>query len=248
MSSCRRGISLHPEGQVPTSRYTGGMFANRPDRPETRILRRIIARRESLGLTQKEVAARIARSDLYGSYTHGSYRNLETTNFEDDSKPRTALNRQLVVALSEALECVVSDLASEDELTAVRPVPYRKAQWPDFMLEEIDRHSRKTKVPQPSLTAKRLDAYIQQHGYTYKFFAEKLTECGYAITAKQLSLAIGRTSNATIRYRHMNYALCEAAVKVFQGPLRRNEFRIEWLIQCRDDGRCPHCYPILISA
>jgi len=222
-------------------------MTNSTERPETRIMKRVIARRESLGLTQRHVSERIARSDLYGAYTHGSYRNLETTDYEDGSRPRNALNRQLVLALSEALECLVSDLATDEELSAIRPVPYRRAQWPEFMLQEARSKGANERVPQPALTANRIRAYMTQRGpYTISFFAELLTGHGYKISSSQLNRAIGNKRNASALYRHMNYALCAAAASVFRGPMKTEEFDIEWLLSCRENY-CPHCDSRLMS-
>lgn len=212
------------------------------------IIRRIVDRRKELGLTTKQVAERVANSELYGHYTHGTLRNLENQDFEDPSNPRTTLNRQLVIALSEALECDVSMLANHRELEAIRDVPYRRAQWPAFMLDDEKENSPGGPVPQPGKTASIIDAYRQQYGYgNYTYFAHSIANNGYRITPKQLVQAIGERRKWSFTRKYVTYELCEAVAKLFRGPSHKDEFHAEWLITCRTDGRCPHCDPRLIT-
>lgn len=224
--------------------YTRDMFG--PEKPETKIIRRVIRARELRGMTSEDVARAVNASPLYGTYAPGSLRNLERTDFESDAKPRTTLNVLLVKALASVFGVSVSDLATDDELRALRDEPYRRAQLP-ISLQRADRANaaKGTPVPSPHMTRKRLTAYMQQGKYPPRDFAELLTKNGYPMTSQRLRDALNPDKpNAS---RVFTYEFCDAAAKVFRGKgLMSSEFEPEWLIQCRAD-HCPHCYPILIE-
>lgn len=222
------------------------MFDNQPLRPETMILRRIIDRRKELGLTTKQVAERVANSELYGAFTHTTLRNLETQNFEDPANPRTTLNKQLIIALSEALECDVSMLANHRELEAIRDVPYRRAQWPEFLLEQMQDNKPRNTVPMPSITAKRIDAYRQQYAYrSHAEFAKRVREFGYSVSDRDMQMILRENPSSQAQKRVITYEFCEAVARVFRGRMNTEEFPAEWLIKCQD--RCPHCDPRMIT-
>jgi hypothetical protein len=216
--------------------------------PQRQIQQRVLARAKAIGMSSEEVAANVHNSPLYGEFSYGTYRNLVTEEFEPGRKPRTTFNKQLLIALSAVLECTVNDLATEDELSAIRDAPYRRAQWPDFMLEKEVNGNLRTRVPTPGKTASILNAYMKQYGLTsYTNFAHSLSNNGYTITPKQLVRAIGPNRNANMTRKWVTYELCNAAASVFErvDPFHA-EFKAEWLITCRE-GRCPHCDPRLIS-
>lgn len=224
--------------------YTRDMFG--PEKPETKIVRRMIRARELRNMTSRDVAERVNASPLYGTYTHGSHRNLERTDFESGTAPRTALNVMLVTAVADALGMPVSDLASAEELSALRDKPYRKAQWP-ISLQNQDRSNspKGTSVPGPSTTAKRLTAYMAQGHYSTRDFAELMTKYGYRMSTARLRDALSG-ENPQLTQRVITYEFVDGAARVFRGPRNSTQFESEWLIRCRPD-HCPHCHPILIE-
>lgn len=239
----KRGFPYSPVGPPYSPRYTRDMT-----NPQTMIQQRIIARAKEIGLPPEQIARRVNASELYGEFSHGTYRNLVTEDYENSVKPRTTINKQLVIALSEALECFVSDLATEYELQGIRDLPYRRAQWPQFLLDDIQEKTPGGPVPQPGKTANIIDAYRAQYGYgNYTYFAQSISNNGYRITPKQLVQAIGNRRKWSFTRKYVTYELCEAVAKLFRGPSHKDEFHAEWLITCRTDGRCPHCDPRLIT-
>jgi transcriptional regulator with XRE-family HTH domain len=209
------------------------------------IMRRVVARRKELGLSQNEVGRRVANSDLYGKYSEGTYRNLENENFELTDNPRTTLNKQLVTALSEALECTVSDLATEYDLEGIRAVPYRRAQWTDDMLDELAQEKPRTTVAAPRMAAKRIRAYAMQHAYnTATEFAKAMRGYGYQISDRNMQRIWEHDPDAKVLQRVVTFEFCEAVAKVFRGRLQKDHFDTQWILKCHD--RCPHCYPIMI--
>jgi len=221
-------------------------FANgSPMRPETNIVDRVYTRRLALGLTQKEVAERVHNSELYGTYTHSAYRSLETQDFENHVRPRNTLNKQLVIALSEALECQVSDLATEYELEAIRVMPYRRAQWPNFALEKEAEEAPSNSVPSPDMTAKRLHAYLKQHGLNS---TEDIGRAARRYYIEESNTSIYRTFSGKSEHQKTRAkVLSYENLARFTTLLRSRGtpgFRTEWLLQCTD--MCPHCDERLI--
>jgi len=213
--------------------------------PQTKIMRRVVERRKALGLTQKAVSDRIANSELYGEYTATSYRNLETQNFEDESKPRDALNKQLVIAISEALECTVPEIATEYELECIRERPYRRKQWPEFMLKEESDENPSRAVPSPDRTTLRIHAYMRQAGYSTvpdigrvmrRFYIEETDKTLYRVFNM-------KSENRKVRARVVTYEMLEKLTTLFRNRGTPG-FRTEWLLQCTD--MCPHCDERLI--
>lgn len=232
-----------PNGPPDSPRYTEDMT-----NPQTMIQQRIIARAKELGMSPEEIAASVAVSPLYGEFTHSTYRNLVTWDFECGRANRVTFNRQLIIALSEVLQCHVSDLATDYELQSIRELPYRRAQWPAFLLEKDAETSTGKSVPMPGKTASIVVAYMKQRGpYSFPNFAARLTSVGYPINGRQLVRAIGPNRNANYTRRYVTYEFCEAVARIFRrGPFGPEEFEPEWLINCNPD-RCPHCDPRLIS-
>lgn len=218
-----------------------------PEKPETKIVRRMIRAREVRNMTSRDVAERVNASPLYGTYTHGSHRNLERTNFESPDAPRTTLNVMLVTAVADALGMPVEELATADELSALRDRPYRRAQWPiSLQNQDRERAPKGRVVPSPVMTQKRLTAYMAQGRYSVRDFAELLTRNGYRMSTQRLRQALD-PDNPTMAARVFTYEFTEAAAIVFRGTRgAQSTFDPEWLIRC-NDGRCPHCYPILID-
>ena len=215
--------------------------------PQTRIQRKINDRVKALGLKQGEVAARVNDSDLYGEFTHGTFRNLVTWDFECDRKPRTTFNKQLIIALSEALECHVSDLASDYELSTIRDLPYRRNQWPENLIEEQRAVNPKSTVTAPKMTAARIVAYANQHAYhNATDFADALKGVGYRVSSRRLRHVFDyKNAPGELLARIVTFELCEYVARVFQGRMRRERFDTQWILTCQD--RCPHCDPRLIS-
>lgn len=210
------------------------------------IQQRIIARVKALGFTTQEVAEGVDRSELYGEFTYGTYRNLVTWDFESDRKPRTTFNKQLVIALSAVLECSVSDLATEYEMQSLRDVPYRRAQWPAFMLEEIAESNPKTTVAAPRRAIQRITAYAQQHAYNSAAeMAEALRRVGYPMSERKMQRLTNSGTESKYLQRHVTFELCQAFARVFRGRLNRDPFDVQWILTCQD--RCPHCHPIMIN-
>ncbi len=217
--------------------------------PQTKIQQRIRAKAKELGMSPEEISESLALSPLYGEVSYSTYRNLVTWDFESGRANRVTFNKQFLIALSSVFECPVSELATDYEMESIRDLPYRRAQWPKFLLESEREDRVNTRVPTPGKTATIVNAYMQQLGITnYTTFAVSLTNAGYPITGKQLARAISSTRHPTMTRKYVTYELCEAAAKVFErrDPFHQ-EFRAEWLVTCRTDGRCPHCDPRLIS-
>jgi hypothetical protein len=239
----RRHFPYSPVGHPYLPRYTEDMT-----NPQTKIQQRIIERARDLALSPEHVANGVNESELYGEFSHGTYRNLVTEDYDNAVKPRTTINKQLVIALSEVLECQVSDLATGYELQAIRELPYRRAQWPAFLLSDEQEKNPDMQVPSPGKTANIIDAYMHQYGYgNYTYFAQSISNNGYRVTGKQLVQAIGNRRKWNFTRKYVTYGLCEAVAKLFRGPSHGEEFRAEWLITCRTDGRCPHCDERLLT-
>lgn len=220
-----------------------------PKKPATCILERIIRAREIRSMTQAEVSAHINASPLYGEYTHGSYRNLEVTDFEDETAPRTALNVLLVIAIADALSVPVSELATDSELATLRDKPYRRAQWPESMRIEAPQgrtyKSRGTVVPSPTATARRIAAYAKQNAYTATDLAAVIQKrTGYRIGVRRLAEILNPNTASDILGRLVTYELCNAIARTLNRPF--SKFELEWLLNCKDT--CPHCTTWLINA
>ncbi len=217
--------------------------------PQNRMRARIVARAKELNMSPEEIAASVAISPLYGEFSYSTYRNLVTWNFDSERPNRVTFNKQLIIALSEVLQCQVSELATDYEMQSIRDLPYRRAQWPEFIRESEVETNPNTRVPMPGKTASIVSAYMKQRGpYSYAYFAQLLTQAGYRITGKQLVRAIGPNRNANMTRKYVTYQFCEAAAKIFRrGAFGPEEFHPEWLVTCRTDGRCPHCDARLIS-
>jgi hypothetical protein len=215
--------------------------------PQSMIQGRIRTRAYNLGLTGEVIAARVNASDLYGVFSHTTYRNLVTDDFETPGgKPRTTLNKQLIIALSEALECQVSDLATNYELSTLRDIPYRRAQWPKFLVEETQRANPNSTVPAPAMTAARINAYRKQYAYnTHTELARRMRDYGYGVTNRDMQRILGDKPDGKAQQRIITFAFCEAVARVFRGPVNLSEFHAEWLIKCQDT--CPHCDERFIS-
>jgi hypothetical protein len=216
-----------------------------PYRPETEIQHNIINRRAELDLTTAEVARRVAESDLYGDFSHSTLRNLERQDFEDPSSPRTTLNKQLIIALSEALECPVAVLADGYQLSAIRDVPYRRAQWPEFMLAEEAETAPRNSVASPELTAKRAYWYFRQHGYNdVTAIHQAMRHFRINISEATTRRVFGKRPEAKVRARVLTYEFCEKLAVIFRAK-GSPEFQTDWLLRCQD--RCPHCRPDLYA-
>jgi transcriptional regulator with XRE-family HTH domain len=224
------------------------IFRNgQPYKPETEIQCRIVERREALGLTLSEVARRVNESDLYGTFSHGTLRNLETEDFEYETRPRTTFNKQLVIALSEALECTVPELATDHELESIREMPYRKSQWPEFLLQKEAEKQPRTSVASPELTAKRLHAYLRQWGYNSNAeIGRVMRRYGISITDKTVGQLFGPKAEAKTRARVLTFEFCQKVSRVFRGPRGTEFFDVQWLITCQEKF-CPHCDPRMIT-
>lgn len=213
--------------------------------PHTRVKVRIIQRRKALCLTTQQVAERVARGDLYGAYTHTALRNLEKQDFDNTEHPRNTLNKQLIIALSEALNCSVSDLATEHELESMREMPYRRAQWPQFALDRDADSNPDSSVPSPDITAQRIYAYLQQHGY------RSTEEIGKVLRRFRIDISNstvwrlfnGKAEHQTARARVITYRMLQKVTYLFQAK-GSPDFRTLWLVECQP-GRCPHCDPRL---
>jgi hypothetical protein len=251
--SAGRSLSgLRPFLSGRLSRHVGSVSKDGPGTlddmttPQSRIQARIRARQESLGLKGETIARRVQEGDLYGTFTHTTYRNLVTDDFSEGGKPRTTLNKQLIIALSEALECPVSDLATEYELSTLRDVPYRRAQWPEFMLEEVKQTNPNSTVPAPAITADRINAYRKQYAYnTHTELARRMRDYGYGVTNRDMQRILGEKPDGKAQQRIITFAFCEAVARVFRGPVNLSEFDARWLIKCTDT--CPHCDDRYIS-
>lgn len=201
---------------------------------------------KALGLKQDQVAERVNSSDLYGEFTHGSFRNLLTEMFYEDRKPRTTFNKQLLIALSEALECTVSELATDYELSQIRDLPYRRAQWPEFMREEFSEVQPRASVAAPTTTAKRIVAYSRQHAYNNASeLSARMRENGYRISARDMRYVWEEKPDPKKLSRIVTWEFCEAVARVFRGRTQTQPFAAVDLIKCADT--CPHCDPRYIS-
>lgn len=207
---------------------------------QLRIQARVRARIKELGLKQEVVADRVNSGDLYGEFTHGSFRNLLTETFEPQRKPRTTFNKQLLIALSDALECTVPDLADDIELSQIRDLPYRRAQWPEFMLEEFNQEKPRASVAVPTVTAARIVAYSKQHAYNNaKQLAERMRENGYRISTRNMQYVWETKPDPKKLARIVTWEFCEAIARVFRGRTQSQPFAAAWLIKCQPT--CPHC-------
>lgn len=215
--------------------------------PQTKIQERIRARIKEIDSSAEIVAQDVNNSDLYGEFNYGTLRNLLTWDYESDRKPRTTFNRQLLVAISWSLNCLVTDIATEEELQSLRDVPYRRAQWPAFMLEEQKESNPKSTVAAPRRVMLRVTAYARQHAYNSAAeFAEALRRVGYSISDRNMQRIMSPGTESKYLQRHVTFEFCEAVARVFRGRLNKDHFEVEWILKCQD--RCPHCRPFLITA
>lgn len=213
---------------------------------QTNIQRRLAKRIEESPLTPKQVAEGVSASELYGRFSYTSLRMLLTHDFEGRVKPRSTFNGQLLIALSEVLDCHVSDLATERDLSAIRDVPYRRNQWPKAMLDEhyLSRQNVRTTVTAPKTTAARIVAYSKQHAYNNATqLAERLREFGYRISNRDMRYVWETEPDPDKLRRLITWQLCVAVTKVFRGRMGANPFDVQWLLTCTD--ACPHCRPDL---